>query len=92
MQEKTNIVKEIQIGATKVKFCNDYIAKTKEERETRIREFKQAGLNLMQNNKWKGLIQMKRLKQNICDTAKFIGLLSTITSLWAVANILANMI
>lgn len=48
MQEETNIVKEIQIGATKVKFCNDYIAKTKEERETRIREFKQASLNLIQ--------------------------------------------
>ena len=46
--EENKIVKEIQIGATKVKFCNDYIAKTKEEREARIREFKQASLNLMQ--------------------------------------------
>lgn len=35
---------------------------------------------------------MKKLKQNIIDTAKFIGLLSTITSLWAIASILANMI
>ena len=47
MQE-TNIVKEIQLGGTKVKFCNDYIAKTKEEREQRIREFKQASLNLIE--------------------------------------------
>ncbi len=46
--EGTNIVKEIQLGATKVKFCNDYIAKTKEEREQRIREFKQASLNLIE--------------------------------------------
>ena len=47
MQE-TNIVKEIQLGGTKVKFCNDYIEKTKEEREQRIREFKQASLNLIE--------------------------------------------
>lgn len=47
MQE-TNIVKEIKLGETRIKFCNDYIAKEKEEREKRIREFKQASIRLMQ--------------------------------------------
>lgn len=51
MQEETNIVKEIQIGATKIKFCNDCMAQTEEERKARIIEFKQAGLRLMQNTK-----------------------------------------
>lgn len=49
--EETNIVKEIKIGATKVKFCNDYMAQTEEERKARITEFKQAGLRLIQNTK-----------------------------------------
>lgn len=49
--EETNIVKEIQIGATKIKFCNDYMAQTEEERKARITEFKQAGLNLIQITK-----------------------------------------
>lgn len=35
---------------------------------------------------------MKKLKQRLCDTVKFIGLLSTITTLWAIANMLSNMI
>lgn len=43
-----NIVKELQLGSTKIKFCNDYIAKDKEERERRIKQFKQASLNLME--------------------------------------------
>lgn len=46
MQE-TNIVKEINLGETKIKFCNDCITKQKEERERVIREFKQASLNLI---------------------------------------------
>lgn len=44
---ETNIVKEIQLGPTKIKFCNDYMANTKAERERTIREFKQASLNLI---------------------------------------------
>ena len=48
--QESNIVKEIKLGSTKIKFCNDYIAKTKEERERRIREFKQASLNLVKSN------------------------------------------
>ena len=35
---------------------------------------------------------MKKLRQALCDTAKFIGILSTITSLWAIAGILSSMI
>lgn len=42
-----NIVKEIQLGETKVKFCNDYIAVENSEREKRIQNFKQAYINLM---------------------------------------------
>lgn len=49
MQE-TNIIKEIQLGLTKIKFCNDYIANTKEERERAIRDFKQASLNLIKRS------------------------------------------
>ena len=48
--QESNIVKEINLGSTKIKFCNDCIAKTKEERERRIREFKQASLNLVKSN------------------------------------------
>ena len=48
--KETNIVKEIQLENTNIKFCNDYIVKTKEERERAIREFKQASLNLIQKN------------------------------------------
>ncbi len=47
--KETNIVKEIQLGKTKIKFCNDNIAKTKEDRERAIRDFKQASINLIQN-------------------------------------------
>ncbi len=36
-----HIVKEIKLGATKINFCDDYIAKTKEERIARIINFKQ---------------------------------------------------
>lgn len=46
MQE-SNIVKEIQLGSTKIKFCNDCIVNTKEERERAIRKFKQAFINLL---------------------------------------------
>lgn len=52
MQE-SNIIKEIQLGDTRIKFCNDYIATNKEERERRIREFKQASLNLIKNKELK---------------------------------------
>ena len=47
--KENNIVKEIQLGKTKIKFCNDSIAKTKEDRERAIRDFKQASINLIQN-------------------------------------------
>lgn len=47
MQEN-NIVKEIQLGATKIKFCSDYIANTKEERERAIKIFKKESLNLIE--------------------------------------------
>lgn len=46
MQEN-NIIKELQLGATNVKFCNDYIANTEEERKQRIINFKNASLNLL---------------------------------------------
>lgn len=42
-----NIVKEIQLGETRVKFCNDYMAVENSEREKRIQNFKQAYINLM---------------------------------------------
>lgn len=48
--QETNIVKEIQLGATKVKFCNDFITYDKEERERRIQNFKQAYINLMKGS------------------------------------------
>lgn len=48
--QESNIVKEIKLGSTKIKFCTDCIARTKEERERRIREFKQASLNLVKSN------------------------------------------
>ena len=35
---------------------------------------------------------MKKLKQNIIDTAKLLLLFSVITGLWVIANILANLI
>lgn len=47
--QDSNIVKEIQLGETIIKFCNDNIAKTKEERERAIRDFKQASINLIKN-------------------------------------------
>lgn len=45
--QDTNIIKELQLGATNIKFCNDFIAKTEEERKQRIINFKQASLNLI---------------------------------------------
>lgn len=45
--KETNIVKEIQLGYTTVKFCDDFITNEKEERERRIQSFKQAYINLM---------------------------------------------
>ncbi len=53
MQEK-NIVKEIQLGGTKIKFCNNFIAKEKNDREQKIKEFKQACLNLIKEYPKKG--------------------------------------
>lgn len=51
MEEKnSNIVKEIKIGETTIKFSNESIAKTKEEREQRIRIFKQTLVNLMKGS------------------------------------------
>lgn len=47
MQE-SNIVRQIQLGSTKIKFCNDCIVNTKEERETAIKEFKQAFIKLLE--------------------------------------------
>lgn len=44
--QENNIVRQIQLGSTKIKFCNDCIVNTKEERERVIREFKQAFINL----------------------------------------------
>ena len=35
---------------------------------------------------------MKKLKQNIIDTAKLLLLFGAITGLWAIACVLANMI
>lgn len=35
---------------------------------------------------------MKKLKQNIIDTAKLLLLFGVITGLWVIANILSNMI
>lgn len=48
--EEINIVEKIQLGLTKIKFCNDFIRETKEERETIIRNFKQETLSLIENN------------------------------------------
>lgn len=48
--KKDNVVKEIQLGETKVKFCDDFIATEKNEREERIQNFKQAYMNLMKGN------------------------------------------
>lgn len=48
--KKDNIVKEIQLGETKVKFCDDFIAIEKDEREKRIQSFKQAYINLMKGS------------------------------------------
>lgn len=45
--EKDNVIKEIQLGETKVRFCNDFIVTEKDEREKRIQSFKQAYINLM---------------------------------------------
>lgn len=45
--QKTNIVKEIQLGNTKIKFCKDCIAEEKEKREKAIKDFKQASIKLM---------------------------------------------
>lgn len=45
--QESNIVKQIKLGSTKIKFCNDCIVNTKEERERAIREFKQAFINLL---------------------------------------------
>ena len=53
MQE-SNIVKEIKLGETNIKFCNDFIAKTDEERKQRIINFKQASLNLINSVKERG--------------------------------------
>ena len=52
--KKGNIVKEIQLGETKVKFCNDFIAIEKDEREKRIQSFKQAYTYLLKgvDEKW----------------------------------------
>lgn len=44
--KENNVIKEIQLGDTKVKFCNDFLTKEKEEREKRIQTFKQAYINL----------------------------------------------
>lgn len=46
--EKDNVIKEIQLGETKVRFCNDFIVTEKDEREKRIQSFKQAYINLME--------------------------------------------
>lgn len=46
---KINIVKELQLGATKIKFCDSLIAKTDEERKRAIKEFKQVGINLLKS-------------------------------------------
>lgn len=48
--KNNNIIKEIQIGETKISFSNECIAKTKDERERRIREFKQAFINVMKGS------------------------------------------
>ena len=48
--KKDNVVKEIQLGETKVKFCDDFIETEKNEREERIQNFKQAYMNLMKGN------------------------------------------
>ena len=48
MQEN-NVVKEIQLGNTTVKFCDNCIAKTKEDRILRIKEFKQSAIRLLEN-------------------------------------------
>lgn len=41
---------------------------------------------------WKELMQMKRLKQILCNTAKLITLLSSLVILEIIANSLANLI
>lgn len=48
MQEN-NIVKEIQLGNTTVKFCDNCIAKTKEDRLLRIKEFKNSAIRLLES-------------------------------------------
>ena len=49
VQEKSHIVKQIQLGSTTVKFCDDCIAKTDEERALKIKDFKRCALRLFQN-------------------------------------------
>ena len=50
MQEKnSNVVKQIQLGNTTVKFCDNCIAKTKEDRLLRIKEFKNSAIRLLES-------------------------------------------
>ena len=45
-----NIVKEFKLGSTTIKFSGDCIAKTKEERRMRIRNFKELLVKLQRAN------------------------------------------
>ena len=44
-----NIVKEIQLGSTKIKFSDEFVAKTKEKREQKIKIFKKASERLIES-------------------------------------------
>ncbi len=48
--EEDDIVKEIKLGETTIRFSNKDISKTKEERERKIRDFKLAYIRMIQNN------------------------------------------
>lgn len=51
MQMQDNsIVKEIQLGSTKVKFSYEFVAKTKEERNFRLKVFKQNIVRLLEKS------------------------------------------
>ncbi len=47
--EDKKIVKEIQLGATKIKFSDEFVAKTKEQRKLNIQIFKRTSERLIES-------------------------------------------
>lgn len=49
VEDNNNIVKEIQLGSTRVRFSDAFVAKTKEQRKQNIQIFKKASERLIES-------------------------------------------